>query len=76
MTSRFATKRRPIYAYLLPDSNPFKKSIGKKYLYFIHASFHSSEPTLAGVVAGSDSITSANLRAAFPSACNKRGAII
>ncbi|GMN20763.1 hypothetical protein TIFTF001_047168 [Ficus carica] len=30
------------------------------------------EPTLAYVVAGSDSITSANLRAAFPSACNKR----
>lgn len=37
-----------------------------------YTSFHSSEPTLAGVVAGSDSITSANLRAAFPSACNKR----
>ncbi|KAF5202280.1 hypothetical protein FRX31_008132 [Thalictrum thalictroides] len=30
----------------------------------------AGEPTLAGVVAGSDSITSANLR--VPSACNKR----
>lgn len=52
--------------------SPKKTALNLFSPYIIHTSFHSSEPTLAYVVAGSDSITSENLRAAFPSACNKR----